>query len=189
MWWVTLYWFVIYWNLLLYYIVLFIIVIYSNLVICMYWWPCRTGDGDSAPISLGSFEEDTAPLTEKSTTSVTSIPESDEEEEGKRESLLDVKAQVRLRPEEWKPRATAYCEPWTKISVKLSIDWWSLTFAIYFTGWDEVDSANQEQRRNRLHPESHGCEEEEGDAHQEQEIAPHSIRFRWRLRLVKIVMR
>ena len=56
--------------------------------------PCRTGDGDSAPISLGSLEEDTAPLTEKSTTSMTSIPESDEEEESKRESLLDVKAQV-----------------------------------------------------------------------------------------------
>ena len=59
--------------------------------------PCRTGDGDSAPISLDSLEEDTAPLTEKSTTSVTSIPESDEEEESKRESLLEVKSQVSSR--------------------------------------------------------------------------------------------
>ena len=59
--------------------------------------PCRTGDGDSAPISLDSLEEDTAPLTEKSTTSVTSIPESDEEEESKRDSLLEVKSQVSSR--------------------------------------------------------------------------------------------
>ena len=80
---------------------------------------CRTGEGDSAPISLGSFEEDTAPLTEKSTTSVTSIPESDEEEENLRASVLGANEQVLLNF----PIKSFFTDVPTKLQRIINIGW------------------------------------------------------------------